>query len=188
MKDRIWLIFDLSISCRATASKSLRPCTAKPCIIHLLSTATFQRRGKNLIFKWRCAVERAYVPTDKKRLLVSGTCVLNYGCLISPSTFCLPVVGSLHRVSIWRLTAATTLEEGVGKGVKPSSISGNRWLYWKSMPLPCIYHCHSCSAYFWYSPCIVSSDCHVIKSLLITRAYFYAEISIRSLLQRPPDQ
>lgn len=41
---------------------------------------------------------------------------------------------------------------------------------------------------FWYSPCIVNGDCHVIKSLLITRAYFYAEISIRSLPRRRPDQ
>lgn len=39
--------------------------------------------------------------------------------------------------------------------------------------------------FFWYSPCIVNGDCHVIKSLLITRACFYAEISIRSLLQDP---
>lgn len=65
-------------------------------------------------------MERAYVPTDKKRLLVSGTCVLNHGCLISSSTFCLPVVGSLHRVSIWSRTAATTLEEGVGRGGEAS--------------------------------------------------------------------
>lgn len=39
--------------------------------------------------------------------------------------------------------------------------------------------------FFWYSPCIVNGDCHVIKSLLITGVCFYAEISIRSLLQDP---
>lgn len=39
--------------------------------------------------------------------------------------------------------------------------------------------------FFWYSPRIVNCDCHVIKSPLITRVCFYAEISVGSLLQDP---
>lgn len=166
-----------------TASEVLSLCIAKPSIIHLFSTVTS-------IFKWRCTVERAYVPTGKKQLLVPLTCVLNFALIMAvwflpPLSTCLwSAQSTLYLVQ----HSSYNLRRRSREGGKSPSISGNRRLYWKSMPFPCIYHCHSCSAYFWYSPCIVSSDCHVIKSLLITRAYFYAEISIRSLLQRPPDQ
>lgn len=127
---------------------------------------------------------------QKKPVRFSDLCAkfcFDHGWLLSPSIFCLPMVGSFQSEYL-QPHSSYNLRRRAGRGVKSPSSSGNRRLYWKSMPFPCIYHCHSCSAYFWYSPCIVSSDCHVIKSLLITRAYFYAEISIRSLLQRPPDQ
>lgn len=47
-----------------------------------------------------------------------------------------------------------------------------------SLPVDSV-HC------FWYSPCIVKGDCQVIKSLLITRVCFYAEISIGSGCRAP---
>lgn len=46
----------------------------------------------------------------------------------------------------------------------------------------------ACVQILWWRQCIVNSDCHLIKSWLVTRDAFYAEISIGSLLKRSQDQ
>jgi len=111
-----------------TASEVPSLCIANPCIIHLLSTATAQSKYHHFQVEMHSGKSICSY-RQKKTVSFIDFCAkfcFDHGWLISPSTFCLPVVGSLHRVSIWSRSAATTLEE---EGGKSPSVSGNRRLY-----------------------------------------------------------